>query len=140
VVEGMGAEGEEEVVEDQGHTPNVFKSAKGDEIWQKERLNGSRKYSPQNVMTMQPGPTAYAIRLADTIVDTLQLFLTPQISGIILTMSNKEGEQILGEIWIAICEDELNAFFGLSFLAGVYRSAGEATEELWDFNDGVHEP
>ena len=80
-------------------------------------------------MTMQPGPTAYAIRLADTIVDTLQLFLTPQISGIILTMSNKEGEQIFGENWIEICEDELNAFLGFC-LAGVYRSAGEATEEL----------
>ena len=30
MVEGMVAEDEEEVVEDQGHTSNVFKSAKGD--------------------------------------------------------------------------------------------------------------
>ena len=66
-------------------------------------------------MTIQPGSIAYAIRLADTIVDTFQLFLTPQISGIILTMSNKEGKEIFGENWIAICGDELNAFLGFCF-------------------------
>jgi len=87
-------------------------------------------------MTMQPGPTAYATRIADTISDTIQLFITPQISGIILTMSNKEGELVFGKQWTAISEDELNAFLGLLFLAGVYRSAGEATEKLWNFSVG----
>jgi len=53
--------------------------------------NSFGKIAAQNVMTMQPGPPAYATRIAYTISDTFQLFLTPQISGIILTMSNTEG-------------------------------------------------
>jgi hypothetical protein len=51
-------------------------------------------------------------------------------------MSNWEGEHVFGENWTPMCEDKLNAFLGLLFLAGVYRSAVEATYELWDFHDG----
>ena len=43
---------------------------------------------------------------------------------------------VFKEKWAPISEDELNGFLGLLFLAGVYRSAGEATEELWDISDG----
>jgi len=90
-VEERGTEGERTVLIDQGTiTPNAYKSAKGGEIWQKQRLNSYEKFAAQNVMTLQPGPTAYATRITYTISDTFQLFLTPQISGIILTMSNKE--------------------------------------------------
>ena len=31
---------------------------------------------------------------------------------------------------------ELNAYFGILILTGVYRSGGEATEELWDSSTG----
>ena len=63
-------------------------------------------------------------------------FLPPKIFKIVLTKSNKEGEVVFKEKWAPISEDELNGFLGLLFLAGVYRSAGEATEELWDISDG----
>jgi hypothetical protein len=112
-----------------GSESDVFKSIKGDEVWQKT-CTGPRKYAPQNVIRRQPGPTAYAVRQADTVIDTLQLFLTPRMTGIILQMSNKEGERVYREDWKEICAVELKAYFGILFLAGVYRSGGEATEEL----------
>jgi len=114
---------------------DVYKSKNGDEIWQK-KCSGSRKYAPQNVMKLTPGPTAYATRHADTVCDAFQLFLTPRIVSIILGMTNKEGKTAVGETWKPVDEAELNAYFGLLFLAGVYRSAGEATEELWDGCNG----
>jgi len=51
-------------------------------------------------------------------------------------MTNKEGKTAVGETWKPVAEAELNAYFGILFLAGVYRSAGEATEELWDGCNG----
>ena len=112
---------------------DVYKSANGDEVWQKT-CTGPRKYAPHNVIRQQPGPTAYAVRQADTIINTFQLFFTPRMTGIILQMC--EGERVFGQDWKEICEVELNAYTGILFLAGVYRSGGEATEELWDCNTG----
>jgi len=81
-------------------------------------------------MKQRPGPTTYAAQRANSITDTFELFLTPRIVDIILNMSNQEGQRLYNDSWIDITEVELKAYFGLLFLAGVYRSAGEATEEL----------
>ena len=86
-------------------------------------------------MKLKPGLTPYAIRMTDSINTAFQLFFTPNIFKIVLTKSNKDGEVVFKEKWAPISEDELNGFLGLLFLAGVYRSAGEATEELWDMSD-----
>ena len=51
-------------------------------------------------------------------------------------MSNKEGQRVFGDEWKHLTQVELNAYFGLLFLAGVFRSAGKATEELWHATDG----
>jgi len=120
---------------DPGGASNVFTSKNGKEIWKKE-CAGAWKFAPQNVMKQQPGPTTYAAQRANSITDTFELFLTPRIVGIILNMSNQEGQRLYNDSWIDITEVELKAYFGLLFLAGVYRSAGEATEELWHVSDG----
>ena len=51
-------------------------------------------------------------------------------------MSNKEGQRVFGDEWKHLTQVELNAYFGLLFLAGIFRSAGKATEELWHATDG----
>ncbi|XP_065675888.1 piggyBac transposable element-derived protein 4-like [Hydra vulgaris] len=87
-------------------------------------------------MKLKPGLTPYAIRMTNSINIAFQLFFTPKIFKIVLTNSNKECEIVFKEKWAPISENELNGFLGILFLAGVYRSAGEATEELWDISDG----
>jgi hypothetical protein len=52
------------------------------------------------------------------------------MTGKILQMSNKEGERVYREDWKEICAVELKAYFGILFLAGVYKSGVEATGEL----------
>ena len=68
-------------------------------------------------MRQQPCPTAYAVRQA-VCVGTIQLFLKPRITGIILQMPSKEGERVCGKYW-KICAEEVNAYFSILFLAGV---------------------
>jgi len=51
-------------------------------------------------------------------------------------MSNIEGKRVFGDAWKNITSNELNGYIGLLYLAGVYRSAGESTEELWHPTDG----
>jgi hypothetical protein len=113
----------------------VYKSRNGLEIWQKQ-CTGSRKFAPQNVMKTHPGPTAYATRHGNTISDAFELFVTPHMMDIVLKMSNIEGKKVFADSWIEITEVELKAYVGLLLLAGVYRSAAEATEELWHTTDG----
>lgn len=112
-----------------------YKSTKGDVVWQK-KSTGARKYAPQNVMRQQPGPTAYAVRRSNNLVETFQLFVTPRMMDIIIQMSNKEGRRVYGDEWKDLSLVELNAYFGILILAGVYRSGGEATQELWDSSTG----
>ena len=51
-------------------------------------------------------------------------------------MTNKEDARVFGDEWIPMDAIEFKAFIGLLYLAGVYRSAGEATQELWHVSDG----
>ena len=43
---------------------------------------------------------------------------------------------MFGDEWKHLTQVELNAYFGLLFLVGVFRSAGEATDQLWHATDG----
>ena len=118
-----------------GGASNAFRSKKGSEVWQKE-CSGARKFAPQNVMKQIPGPTAYATLRSNTVSDAFELFLSPRIADIILQMSNKEGQRVFGDQWKHLTQVELNAYFGLLFIAGIFRSAGEATVQLWHATDG----
>jgi hypothetical protein len=113
-----------------------FAARKGHEMWLKEPGTVTGRQEAQNVMKQAPGPTTYAKRRANTPREALELFITPRIATIILEMSNKEGQRVFGVDWHPATIEELSGFFGLLYLAGVYRSAGEATEELWHSTDG----
>ena len=99
-------------------------------MWLKEPVTVAGRHGSQNVMKQAPGPTAYAVCRANSLQETLELFITPAIFEVIVKMSNKEGMRVFGNEWQPIDVDELNGFLGLLYLAGVYRSAGEATEEI----------
>jgi hypothetical protein len=116
---------------------NYFYSSKnGDEMWLKESPVVTGRQSSQNVMKQAPGLTAFAARRTETIQDALDLFITPGICKTIIDMSNIEGKRVFGDAWQNITSVELNGYIGLLYLAGVYRSAGESTEELWHATDG----
>ena len=100
---------------------DIYKSKKGNEIWQKQ-CRVPCKFAPQNVMKKTPGPTAYAVRNGNSISETLRIFITRRISSTIMNMSNKKGQRVFGGNWIHINDAELDAYFGLLYLAGVFRS------------------
>lgn len=89
-----------------------------------------------NIMTPAPGITRFAIQRVSTMSDAFLFFLYSRITECILTMTNKEGASTLGEEWNPISQEEIYAYFGLSLLAGVYRSCGEALSELWSADEG----
>ena len=123
--------------EEESDIENYFYTGRnGLEMWLKSPAGNVGRQASQNVMKKAPGPTAYAIQRANDVQQTLELFLTPSISATILKMSNKEGSRVLKDEFVPITADELNAFIGLLYLAGVYRSSGESTEELWHPRDG----
>ena len=105
-------------------------------MWLEEPVSVTGRHGTQNVLKQAPGPTAYASRRANSPKESLELFITTAISTLVVDMSNKEGVRVFGEDWKPITMDEFNAFLGLLYLAGVYRSAGEATEKLRDPTDG----
>lgn len=59
------------------------------------------------------------------------LFIEP-ISEEILAMTNLYGLQNAKKSWVNITKEELEAYFGLLILAGVFRSHDEELTELWD--------
>jgi hypothetical protein len=113
-----------------------YSSKNGTDMWLKEPVSVTGRHSQQNVLKQAPGPTAYASRRANSPQESLELFITTGISTLVVEMSNKEGVRVFGEDWKPINMNEFNAYLGLLYLAGVFRSAGEATEELWDPTDG----
>lgn len=51
-------------------------------------------------------------------------------------MTNLEGKRVYGDGWNDVDWTEIEAFFGLMLLAGVYRSQNEALASLWDAESG----
>lgn len=115
---------------------HLLESKNGKEVWMKTPYVATGRQPSQNVMKQVPGPTAYARRNADTKISALELFITKHIARTIVKWSNEEGLRVFGDDWIPIDDDEFHAYLGLLYLAGVYRSNGESTEELWHPVDG----
>lgn len=86
------------------------------------------------VVCIGPTAAAAAARCTDPLSAFL-LFLTP-IEDTILRMTNLKGVQVFGAKWKMLELQTLRAYFGLLLLAGVYRSYGKATEELWNDDTG----
>ena len=113
-----------------------YHARKGYDVWLKIPASQSGRFASQNVMKQAPGPTAYATRRVNGTDELLKSFLTKPVLEVILTMSNKEGMKNFDGSWKQITIVELEAFFGLLYLAGVFKSSGEATEELWHEENG----
>ena len=79
-----------------------------------------------------PGPTMHVMSRAGDQASTFRLFITPKVENIILEVMNREGCRKYGDEWKGMDETDLRAYVGLLFLAGGYRSRGEATASLWD--------
>lgn len=77
---------------------------------------------------------AAAARCTDPLSAFL-LFVTP-IEDTILRMTNLKGVQVFGAKWEMLELQTLRAYIGVLLLAGVYRSHGESTEELWNDDTG----
>lgn len=125
-----------ESADDEDLNDFFYLARKGSDVWLKTPASQSGRFASQNVMKQAPGPTAYAVRRANSADELLKSFLTKPILEVILKMSNKEGMKNFEGSWEQITMVELEAFFGLLYLAGVFRSSGEATEELWHKEDG----
>lgn len=81
------------------------------------------------------GPTAFAANHCTDILSTFLSFMNP-IENEILRMTNLFGVQMYKDNWDNVDCSELRAYFGLLLLAGVFRSYGEETSELWDDGTG----
>ncbi|XP_060792618.1 piggyBac transposable element-derived protein 4-like [Neoarius graeffei] len=114
---------------------NIWMSKDGRIEWS----SCSRNEAPclaANVIKMIPGPTRLAVTHAQDIKSSFDLFMTYPIKKIILDCSNLEGSRVFGERWKGLDETDLDAYFGVLILAGVFRSKGEATESLWHEETG----
>ncbi|XP_060780363.1 piggyBac transposable element-derived protein 4-like [Neoarius graeffei] len=89
-----------------------------------------------NVIQMAPGPTRLAVTYVSDIRSSFDMFMPPPIKNIILDCTNIEGRRVFGERWKDLDETDLDAYFGVLILAGVFKSKGEATESLWDKETG----
>ncbi|KRZ02803.1 hypothetical protein T11_16299 [Trichinella zimbabwensis] len=55
---------------------------------------------------------------------------------IVLQMTNLDGKRLYKDDWKQIDETEFHAYINLLILAGVYKSHGEATNSLWNTENG----
>lgn len=65
---------------------------------------------------------------------SFDLFFTPEIIDIV-NMTNLNGRRAVRN-WRDIDDTDVRAYTGLMILAGVYRSKGESTYNLWDDQSG----
>uniref|UniRef100_A0A672L2B3 PiggyBac transposable element-derived protein domain-containing protein n=1 Tax=Sinocyclocheilus grahami TaxID=75366 RepID=A0A672L2B3_SINGR len=92
---------------------------------QRERLPAHR------IIKMTPGPTRLACANAEDIRSTFELFFPDDIKPILIEMTNLEGKRVFRDTWKDLDWTDLQAFFGLLILAGVYRSHHEPMSSLW---------
>uniref|UniRef100_A0A669C9C5 PiggyBac transposable element-derived protein domain-containing protein n=1 Tax=Oreochromis niloticus TaxID=8128 RepID=A0A669C9C5_ORENI len=124
--------------------PEQAHQTASEEIWMSK--NGEIEWSScprneppcraANVIRMQPGPTRLGVTHVQDIKSSCDLFIPDSIQRIILDCSNLEGRRVFGERWKEMDQIDLQAYFGVLILAGVFRSKGESTESLWDAETG----
>lgn len=81
------------------------------------------------------GPSAAATARVSDPLTAFLLFVEP-IQDTILRMTNLFGVRTYGTEWETLDMETLHAYFGILLLAGVYRSGGEHTIELWNDETG----
>jgi hypothetical protein len=130
----------EEIFQGISAVPNtdIIRSGNGEEWKTTPPFHGGR-YEQGNVLRRAPGITVAGlsrISKEDSIVTSFQALFDQKMVDTIVKESNREGRRVLGEEWSAINMDEMWAFIGLLLCRGVYRAAGESTNELWSPQHG----
>jgi hypothetical protein len=117
---------------------NELTSRDGTMIWKKHPVHmGVGQPIAANILTQRQGPTKSTLRTCgNSVRDAFQVFITPEIVRKIVEHTNTEGRRILGLNWNTVTQQEMDAFFGLLLLAGVYHSHNASIDELWHKSDG----
>ncbi|XP_059394627.1 piggyBac transposable element-derived protein 4-like [Carassius carassius] len=129
------SEEESEVTAD---TETAYQSKNGNILWTSktppQRQRG--RFPAHRIIRMTPGPTRLACANAKDIRSTFELFFPDDIKQILIEMTNLEGKRVSGAAWKKLDWTDLQAFLGVSILAGVYRSHHEAIDGLWHAESG----
>ncbi|XP_067253523.1 piggyBac transposable element-derived protein 4-like [Chanodichthys erythropterus] len=135
-------DGEEEEEEEEEKVPPeveaAYQSKNGNIMWTSTIPSERQGRTPahQNVIKMTPGPTRFACSNAEDIKSTFELFFPDDIKKNLIEMTNLEGKRVFNEAWKNLDWIDLQAYFGLLILAGVYRSHHEALGSLWNSVSG----
>ncbi|XP_051765775.1 piggyBac transposable element-derived protein 4 isoform X4 [Ctenopharyngodon idella] len=134
-------EEEEDEEEDEEEVPSeveaAYQSKNRNILWTSTTPSERRGRMPARcIIKMTPGPTRFACSNAEDIKSTFELFFPDEIKKILIEMTNLEGKHVFRKAWKNLDWIDLQAYFGLLILAGVYRSHHEALSSLWNSVSG----
>ena len=133
----QSSEDEEENI-DEGHAVtdcrgcDVYMAAPSGDKWYSRTSNSAGRMCAANVMTSQPGITAYAgSRITSDPISAFNLIFDQNMKVTILVETNRQGEKAIKN-WKKMAMDEFEAYLGLCILRGVYKSKHQAVRQLWN--------
>ncbi|RXN25336.1 piggyBac transposable element-derived 4-like protein [Labeo rohita] len=113
-------------------TEAAYLSRNGNIQWTSTHPEKGRGRLPAHrVYKTTPGPTRLACSNVKDIKSAFELYFPDDIKQIFIKMTNFEGKRVCRDTWKDVDWTDLQAYFGLLFLAGVYRSHHEAVSSLW---------
>ena len=89
-----------------------------------------------NIVRENAGPVREVICHSTSPMETFYCFITPDMVATIVNYTNEEGHRILGDQWQGTSVGEIQTYFGLLLLAGVYRGHLEPIIHLWNKENG----
>lgn len=145
---GSEEDSDEELTEQENTNEQVsgsFYTAKSGMIWYKQPFLRTRRMK-RNILNTKPGITQHSAD-ANTILETFNLFLTPEIKDIICLHTNQEASRCYDiwngknptnqKQWTPFERDELDCFLGVLIKAGALRCRKESTKEMWTTNTSI---
>ena len=115
--QSTGEEAQEEEVQEEEAPEVKFQSKGSILLWYSYSQDRGGKESKSG--KHWPGPTRYAISRVDDIKSSFQLFLLESMEEITLDMTNLKGRHVFGDTWRPLDQVDLQAYMGLSILAGI---------------------
>jgi hypothetical protein len=76
-----------------------------------------------NKMTGKPGVQSHAATLVTSLRESFDLFFTREMRAVVLRFTNIEGEDLYKTEWKELTTSELDAYFGLLLLQGVFKDS-----------------
>ena len=108
---------------------------KDGEVWMLEPPQTTGRVGAHNIIG-KPGPTSECKKKVTELCDTFDLFITKEMVDMLVKFTNEEGATKFGERWKNTSTEEIRRFIGLLYLCGIFRSAGESLESLWNKEHG----